>query len=455
MTESLEKYQTASVFGVSNELINSYVERRAVDEEFNRALELRKHIIVFGSSKQGKTSLIKKHLHPNFYIKIECSPDQKKVDIYKSILRQLGVEILEARNSSTEDSLGANIEAKMQIKLPLFGGGEGGAGGNVSTTQRDERTLRSVEYNIGVAQDIIEILKKLNFQKYILLENFHYLEEDTQKEVSFDLRNFQDENINFVILGIWREKNRLTQYNGDLQDRIIEIPVEPWNKEDLQKVITEGSRLLNINMDEIENQIIGSSFDSVGVLQELCKEACLAASIKVTVDSLKNIVQADFNRAVGKKLTDYSGRHIRSLEALATPTQTTTREGGDMALFIPYYFVRILLEVDFQEIVEGIKREKLHAEINKMHHRGEGVRAGDISNFLHTVIQLQIRKNIRPPLFDYDRNIKTLRVIDSTFYFFLRHTDRDRILNDISDPSEDARSTIKSANPNKDEGKLF
>lgn len=430
-----KKYLTSSVFGVSNELIDSYIERSAVDEEFHRALELKKHIIVFGSSKQGKTSLVKRHLLSDSYIKVECSPDQQKVDIYKSILRQLGVEIQEIRNSSTEDSLKVDVEAKVQVKLPFLGGGEADVQGGALLTQRDEKILRSVEYNVGVAQDIIEILKKLKFKKYILLENFHYLDESTQEKISFDLRNFQDENINFVIVGIWREKNRLTQYNGDLQDRIIEIPVEPWIAADLQQVIKKGSRLLNINMEDIACQIIDSSFDSVGVLQEICKETCLGVGLRETADSLQKIDQVGFNKAISKKLEDYSGRHIRSLEALATPTQSTTRE-GEVALFIPYYFVSILLTVGFEDIVGGIKRDVLHDKINQLHHREDGVRPGDISNFLHTIIQLQIRKNIRPPLFDYDRNIKTLRVIDSTFYFFLRHADKDKILADIPKPFE-------------------
>ncbi|MDD3007169.1 MAG: hypothetical protein PHX30_06360 [Candidatus Pacebacteria bacterium] len=45
------KYMTTDVFGVSNELIASYVERVEVDDEFKRALLLKKHIIVFGPSK--------------------------------------------------------------------------------------------------------------------------------------------------------------------------------------------------------------------------------------------------------------------------------------------------------------------------------------------------------------------------------------------------------------------
>lgn len=437
------QHSTTSVFGVSNELVESYVERPSVDEEFISALSLQKHIIIFGSSKQGKTSLIKKHISPEKYIKVECSPDQKKVDIYKSILRQLGVEILEVRSSSIEDSVGTGVETKAQVSLPLFGGGEVGAHGEAVSTTRDEKTIRSLEYNIGVSQDVIEILRKVNFDKYILLENFHYLEENVQKEVSFDLRNFQDENINFVIVGIWREKNRLSQYNGDLQDRIIEIPVEPWSESDLLEVIKRGSQLLNVDMEDIASQIMQSSFDSVGVLQELCKETCLSAGCKETADFLKKVTQVDFNKAVTKKLEVYSSRHVRSIETLAVPTQTTTRE-GDVALFIPYYFVVMLLTANFEDIVNGIKRDVLHEKINTLHHRSGGVRPGDISNFLHTIIQLQLRKNIRPPLFDYDRDIKTLRVIDSTFYFFLRHADTVKILGDIPNPTELVRKDASS-----------
>lgn len=448
MFNKKETYQTINVFGVSNELVVSYVERSEVDAEFNRALTLKKHIIVFGSSKQGKTSLIKKHLQPNDYVRVECTPDQQKEDIYKSILRQLGVEIMETRSNTSDNTLNAEINTKLQLKLPVLCGD---IETKTGTTLKEEngKTFRTVEYNIGIAQDISEILQQLNFARYILLENFHYLEEETQRKISFDLRTFQDVGINFIILGIWREKNRLAQYNGDLQDRMIEIPVEPWSTTALAEVIKKGSELLNVEMSGIENQIITSSFDSVGVLQELCKEACLIAGINETADKKIKIDQEEFDKAIQKKLTDYSGRHIRSLESLSIVSQTTTREGG-VALFIPYYFVQILLTMDFDEIVNGIKRDTLHEKINTLHHRQGGVRAGDISNFLHTIIPHQIRKNVIPPLLDYDRSIKTLKVIDSTFYFFLRHADRTKILEDIDNPIE----PYKDANGNFQEPKV-
>lgn len=340
---------------------------------------------------------------------------------------------MESRNNMVSGSLSAEVNSKLQLKLPLVGGGD--IGTKVGTTRKEEngKTFKTVAYDISIAQDMIEILQQSSFSKYILLENFHYLGEETQKELSFDLRTFQDVGVNFIILGIWREKNRLAQYNGDLQDRMIEIPVEPWSEESLSSVIEKGSSLLNIEMKELAKRIVTSSFDSVGVLQELCKEACLAAGTKETMTVKTKISKKELDKAIQKKLEDYSSRHIRSMESLSTASQKTTGE-GEVALFIPYYFVKMLLSMNFEDIVSGIKRDKLHKEINKIHHRKEGVRPGDISNFLHRIIHQQISKNVIPPLLDYDRSIRTLKVIDSTFYFFLRHADRGTILKEIDDP---------------------
>ncbi|MEH2127211.1 hypothetical protein [Nostoc sp.] len=62
--------RTTEVFGVSNEQIASYIERNQVDERFIEGLQRNKHIIVFGASKQGKTSLTNKHLKESEFIRI-------------------------------------------------------------------------------------------------------------------------------------------------------------------------------------------------------------------------------------------------------------------------------------------------------------------------------------------------------------------------------------------------
>ena len=49
--------KTSEVFGIRVEPVLSYVEREAVDGKFKDAIDSDHHIVVYGSSKQGKTSL--------------------------------------------------------------------------------------------------------------------------------------------------------------------------------------------------------------------------------------------------------------------------------------------------------------------------------------------------------------------------------------------------------------
>jgi len=423
--------RTIEVFGVSNEEIFSYIERKQVDERFLEGLQRNKHIIVFGASKQGKTALTNKHLKENDFIRINCSPQTKAIDVYKSILRQLDVEFEEERAEKTlvEGSGKGGVKAK--VKIPFFADSEASTEITGRGSREQSTKYKLVEYNLGLPQDISEILRSIGFKQRVIIENFHYLEEDIQKEIAFHLRVFEDFNILFVILGIWREKNRLSQYNGDLQDRLIEIPVEPWLEDDFRKVSQKGGEALGVSFDGVLAKIIDSSFDSIGVFQELCKECCLAAGLQEKSKSLVVIDEKCLETAIERKLEDYSGRHIRSLE---TFVEQQGRTSDEVPLYLGYYFVRILFDLDFKDIETGLKRKFIHDEIRKIHHRADDVRSSDMSYFLYNIVQAQIKKSIVPPLFDYDRSTRTIKIIDSTLYFFLRNAEKEEIISEFEIP---------------------
>ncbi|RXT00970.1 hypothetical protein [Ammoniphilus sp. CFH 90114] len=109
------------VFGVSKDMVLSYVEREEVDVEFNRAAASDKHIVVYGSSKQGKSALVQKHIAKENAITIGCTPRMTTKDIYSSLLRQIGITI----ESSKEEVKGTNgvVSVKTGFKaiIPLFG----------------------------------------------------------------------------------------------------------------------------------------------------------------------------------------------------------------------------------------------------------------------------------------------------------------------------------------------
>lgn len=237
-------------------------------------------------------------------------------------------------------------------------------------------------------------------------------------------------------------KNRLIQFNGDLLDRIFEVPVEPWDIEDFHKVVKKGSSCLNINFsDELIKGIIQSAFDSIGVVQELLKSVCQSANIEQTQSALVTLSSFDdLEKAKTEKVQNYSARHLRALEAIAEGRKTTNQpkspDPKDMPLYLPYYTVRCILSCEFEEVMKGITRNSLEKKINAIHHRPDDVRAGYMSTLLNNFAKLQSEKSISPPIFDYDKTTQTIRVIDSTFYFFLKNMDLDTIMAQILDPTK-------------------
>jgi len=344
---------------------------------------------------------------------------------------QLDIEVLDYRETAEKTGDDVSIGLKAILHIPILGGESHAA---TSTTKENvtSQKFRTIEYNLALAQDLSELLKKVNFSKRIILENFHYLQETVQKQLSTDLRIFEDYNILFIILGIWRERNRLTQFNGDLVDRIVEVPVEPWEKEELKKIVKVGMPLLNVSFENVVDHIIESCFDSVGVFQEICKESCYFAGINETSDKLVEINLDNVQKAIEKKKDDYSSRHIRSLESFIGQT---SRSLDEIPLYIPYYFIKILFSEPFEEITDGITRKNLHDKIMSIHHRPADVRSSDMGYFLTTVVASQIKKGISPPIFDYDAGTKKIKIIDSTFYFFLKNSNAEEILDMLPIPS--------------------
>ncbi len=279
------EYKLENVFGVSKDPVLSYVERGEVDGMFLDALKTDKQIIVYGASKQGKTSLVEKHLPYKDNVLVSLTPKFGMIDVYKSMLSALNIELVSATSTVSTVGVEASVAGKFKAIFPIFAA-EASSSASIKGEKSKTEERMVIELNLELPNDVARAYSKCGAEKFIILENFHYLDEDVQKQFAFDLRSFQELGIRFIILGVWREKNRLIQFNGDLLDRVFEVPVEPWEERDFLKVVAAGSEKLNIKFsDALIKSLIDNAFDSIGVVQELLKEVCSKAGVKETVMS--------------------------------------------------------------------------------------------------------------------------------------------------------------------------
>lgn len=427
------------VFGVTSKAILSYVDREQVDSAFADALNSGKQIIVYGSSKQGKTALVSKHLPYKDNLLVSLTPKVQLLDIYQTLLSQAGVRIVSTVTEKNANEQVTGGVGRVKALIPI-GTAEFELKTEGKTSDGSEIRYDEVPVNLALPQTVSDLLKRVGCEKWVILENFHYLEDSVQQQFAFDLRAFQELGVRFVILGVWREKNRMAQFNGDLLDRVVEIPVEPWSEVDFDRVADKGASYLNVSFsDALIGEAKLASFSSIGVFQELMKLICQNAGVKETLPMDSPVVLAGMhlvNNAIVEKTSDYASRHQRALEAIAAGHTTGGAKGDLPPLFLPYYLVRVILEHGFEGISNGAKRNTVHEWIRQVHHRGDDVRVSDMSNLLTGIANLQSVKAISPPILAYDAQQRMLQVVDSTFYFFIKNVDTLEVMDSIQNPLE-------------------
>ena len=202
------KHRASDVYGIGRDLPLNYVARRAVDEFFISSLTRDRHVIVYGSSKQGKTSLRKHCLDEKDYIVVHCSNKWEIRELHAAILKKAGFEVTQSETKTTS--------GKNKIVAGFKAGALGIAletGGDKETANTVSKTTSAMELDPEDANDIISALN--DFSRFIVLEDFHYLPVETQKDFSVALKAYHEQSkLCFIVVGVWLEEGRLTVYNG-------------------------------------------------------------------------------------------------------------------------------------------------------------------------------------------------------------------------------------------------
>lgn len=260
------------IFGQSRSVPLNYVERETVDEVFRSSLTGNKLIVLHGNSKQGKSSLLKHNLEKDSYVIVYCNNKWDIGRLNAQILRRAGFEI----NTSTYKT----IDGKTKV-LASFKSSKKNIPQEYDVSEQAKETFQSLELDPYDPNDIIDALKLVGFNKYIILEDFQYLLETTKKDFSIELKMLHEtSNLTFIIAGVWEEEKKIEEFNPNLTGRVCSINTNIWSEDELMRVIIRGEKLLNIRMDNrIREEILNWCVNDVFNLQEMCLEVCLRNNI--------------------------------------------------------------------------------------------------------------------------------------------------------------------------------
>jgi hypothetical protein len=319
-----DTYTTDEVYGITRDLPLNYTSRAGVDQRLVDSLTREKHIIIYGSSKQGKTSLRKFCLKDSDYITVQCASRWTMEEILSNILKRAGFMVTqsEKRTISGKNKIIASLKAN------FFGVG-GEAGGERETTNESETVKAELELDPSDVNDVMAALRRIKFDRYIVLEDFHYLPIETQKDFAVALKAFHEgSKLCFIIIGVWLEENRLVVYNGDLTGRVVAINADQWSEPELRDVVEKGEKLLNVRFeDAFKDDMIRESYSSVYVVQEAARKGCLLSGVTGTQAHTKQVGSGLNASEIVREVVNQQGARYRSfLSQFAAGFQETRLE---------------------------------------------------------------------------------------------------------------------------------
>lgn len=416
---SSEVHSVDDVYGITRDLPLNYVGRDHVDDKLTEDLDRGKHIVIYGSSKQGKTCLRKHCIDTDQQIVIQCSNKWGLKNINTAILKKAGYEVTLSEKKTVSGT--QKIKAKLSAGLQNLGA-SASSETSVSTSKQTE--VRELELDPTDVNDVIRALNEINFDKYIILEDFHYLPLEAQKDFAVALKAYHEaSNLSFIVVGVWLEENRLIVHNGDLTGRVIAVNADKWEHNQLRRAIEKGEDKLNVNFDlDFKDNLVDNCFESIYIVQEACRKVCLDEGVQETQSTVKTIAEdVDAGNMVNNVVSDQSARYRSFIRDFADGFQSTELEMYKWLLYP-------LLTTQTDNLENGIIYSDLRTAIQSEHPRGEDLNPGNLTQALQSAASLQVDKDIKPIILDYDQTNRRLSIVDRGFQIWLDNQNQDDLL---------------------------
>jgi len=399
--------KTQEVFGVSTRVLeHSYIDRGDLDKKIQVSLGRNRHIALRGESKCGKSWLRQQNVPDG--IVVQCRLDKMVSDIYVDALSQIGVKL--TIEDGSRNAFKGTLEATQEFGFKLLtkiGFKQSGTG-----EWEEARKSKPVGHDISDLRYVSDVIKASG--RRLIIEDFHYMKSEQRKAFAFDLKALWDYENYIVIIGIWTETNLLLHLNPDLSGRIEEMTIY-WNNDDLCKVITKGSEVLNIEFDrKLTNSFVSDAFGTVGILQTMLLSTLDNAG--VTEQQVKKIVISDHDALVNSGM-----QYAEQLNALY---QTFARRvaGGirqrAKSTGIYAHMMAVVLAASNEDLGRGLPI----AEIYKLASAREPrIQKGNLRTILEKIDRMQVDSDGRGLVITYDQHQEEVFVVDKQLLLYRKY----------------------------------
>jgi hypothetical protein len=346
-----------------------------------------------------------------------------------SILKEAGYSV----TVSESKTIKGKSKVRLKFELPFIGGGAA----DFEYEKAKQINKKNLELDPGDVNDVIRSLKDINFKKYIVIEDFHYLPEETQIDFSVALKAFHESSdLCFIIVGVWLEEDRLTVHNGDLTGRVISINADLWTSEDLDNLFFNSESLLNISFTEsFKDAVKNSCNGSIFLVQQLCHKACKVMDITSTCTDTVNVGDNfDVQGEIKTILENQNSRYYRFISDFSAGFDQTELELYKWILYA-------IINVDVSTLEKGFTAAAIRRAIEQKHPKRSSISHKKLIQALRKSVDLQVKNKIQPIVFEYDNNTEKVTVVDRSFILWLAYQDKEELYK-YADLTDELQSEI-------------
>lgn len=367
--------------------------------------------LLTGPSKTGKTSLYRQVL-PNIKkqeLIIRCSGKLTTSEFWASALENLDFSRLSESSTKWGLDLTTKIGTNGQAGWSWLAKVMASVGFNINAS--GEYLVKKEIINSQVnAKHLIPILKQMPVQ--LVVEDFHYLEDEAKVEVFQQWKSFIDEGVSVLVVSTTHHSVDIARANPDLSGRTRLIDIGKWEVEDLAKIPEKGFRLLDIKCSKHSAQSIAR--ESVGlpiITQQICQE--VSANRDMSPGSVKRrsgILAQDIDAAQQYVADNMYANHKADYDQLvAGPRQKKRKYPSYEKILASFALEPLKFSLSFSELCE---------RVSSLCDEQSQIPIGSITSALKALTKFQEKRKMS--ILDWHENEKNLYIAEPSFLFYLR-----------------------------------
>jgi hypothetical protein len=405
----------ANVFNGGKASSETYVQR----EKGRYEAELKQGILengilclITGSSKTGKTTLYQKVLSEldKEPLRVRCSASLKADDFWSYPLENLDF----SRLKTLEDGGTRTISGTGSVSGTLGWGWLASLKGTVGVGITDAKAEKEVKDAILAKPSpthLVPLLKKSN--AVLVVEDFHYLTEEVQREVFQQWKIFTDNEVSVIVVGTTHHGVDLATANSDLIGRITHIDLGRWSDSDLKAIANKGLTLLNVaDKSLVVNPISEESAGLPILTQQICAQLFIDKGItewdpENSISFTKGDAQKAMHKVAKTRYSNFESWYAQLVQGPRKQARKYDTYKIILALFAqdPPTFSFTRHEIDIRLKAAGLAASELPP-------------AASINSTLASLKNFQDKRNFE--LLEWSKCDKTVYILEPSFLFYLR-----------------------------------